>query len=201
VRRVLDEAGLTDVIILVSGDLDEYRVAELVVSGAPIDAFGVGTAMGVGAGSVKHGVSGGALGGVYKLVWYDADEDQHAGADEAPIKVAGVKSTWPGKKQVSRIGNFQGDIIHGEGEPAPSDSRPLLQPAISGGMVIPGALPPLDEIRERAVANLAALPEQYKALEHPAEYPVCFSEHLRAMRQRAIELHKDRIEAAESAAD
>jgi nicotinate phosphoribosyltransferase len=200
VRRVLDEAGLTEVIILVSGDLDEYRVADLVASGAPIDAFGVGTAMGVGAGSVVHGTSGGALGGVYKLVWYDADANEEAGADETPIKVAGVKSTWPGKKQVSRVGKFEGDIIHGEHEPSPPDNRPLLHPAISGGMVLPGALPPLDEIRERAMANLAALPDQYKVLEHPPEYPVTFSDHLRALRQRAIELHDDRVHAAGSPA-
>ena len=28
---------------MVSGDLDEYRIRELVQAGAPIDAFGVGT--------------------------------------------------------------------------------------------------------------------------------------------------------------
>jgi hypothetical protein len=98
------------------------------------------------------------------------------------------------------VGKFEGDIIHGEHEPSSPDSRPLLQPAISGGIVLPGALPPLDEIRERAMANLAALPDQYKVLEHPPEYPVTFSDHLRALRQRAIELHEDRVHAAESPA-
>ena len=35
--------------IFVSGGLDEYDIAELVAAGAPIDAFGVGTRMGVSA--------------------------------------------------------------------------------------------------------------------------------------------------------
>ena len=72
-RQALDEAGVTDVRIVASGDMDEFRIAELEAAGAPIDAYGVGTALAVGAGSIEHGISGGALGGVYKLVWYDAD--------------------------------------------------------------------------------------------------------------------------------
>ncbi|HEY9118754.1 MAG TPA: nicotinate phosphoribosyltransferase, partial [Marinobacter sp.] len=46
-RKMLDEAGLTDIKIMASGGLDEYRIAELHSSGAPIDGFGVGTAIGV----------------------------------------------------------------------------------------------------------------------------------------------------------
>lgn len=192
-RAELDAAGFPDVQILASGDMDEYRVADLVAAGAPIDAYGVGTSMGVGAGSVERGVSGGALGAVYKLVWYDADLDQTADEDEAPIKVAGPKSTWPGKKQVSRIGAFAGDVIHLENEPPPPHSRPLLQPVLRDGNLIPGALPPLYEIRERAMANLAALPEAVKALDHPAAYDVTFSNRLQAMRDRAIALHDDAV--------
>jgi nicotinate phosphoribosyltransferase len=115
-RQVLDEAGLESVQILASGDMDEFRVAELEAAGAPIDAYGVGTALAVGAGSVEHGIPGGALGAVYKLVWYDADASGGAEPDEAPIKVAGTKSTWPGKKQVSRIGDYREDVIHLEDE-------------------------------------------------------------------------------------
>src|SRR5947209_7958241 len=70
VREQLDKAGLTSVRVLASGDLDEWKIAELLQAGAAIDSFGVGTALGSGAGSVEHGVSGGALGAVYKEVWY-----------------------------------------------------------------------------------------------------------------------------------
>jgi nicotinate phosphoribosyltransferase len=68
VRGVLDAAGLPDCRILGSGDLDEYSIADLIAAGAPFDAFGVGTSIGVGAGSVEHDVEGGSLGGVYKNV-------------------------------------------------------------------------------------------------------------------------------------
>ncbi|MEO7652405.1 MAG: nicotinate phosphoribosyltransferase, partial [Bryobacteraceae bacterium] len=42
-RHILDAAGLTDAKIMLSGDLDEYRIADLVAAGVPVDSFGVGT--------------------------------------------------------------------------------------------------------------------------------------------------------------
>ncbi|HZD52360.1 MAG TPA: nicotinate phosphoribosyltransferase, partial [Woeseiaceae bacterium] len=45
-RPRLDEAGMTDVRIFASGGLDEHEIACLVASGAPIDAYGVGTSLG-----------------------------------------------------------------------------------------------------------------------------------------------------------
>jgi nicotinate phosphoribosyltransferase len=188
-REVLDDAGLREVQILASGDMDEYKIGNLVAAGAPIDAYGVGTALAVGAGSVEHGVSGGALGGVYKLVWYDADESGSADASEAPIKVAGPKSTWPGKKQVSRIGMFREDVIHLEDETPLTEGRSLLQPVARDGAILQGALPTLGEIREYATSSLAALPDKYKTIENPAEYPVRTSTRLNEMRQRAMDAH------------
>lgn len=185
-RGLLDEAGLTDVHILASGDLDEFGIAELEAKSSPIDAYGVGTSLGVGAGSLEHGVPGGALGAVYKLVWYDADRDGLASPAEAPIKIAGAKSTWPGRKQVSRRGNFEEDIIHLEDEDPGGDLRPLLQPVVRHGHVIPGGLPTLREIRERALASIAALPEQYKAIIGSPRYPLINSPALLDLREAAI---------------
>ncbi|MBO0518182.1 nicotinate phosphoribosyltransferase, partial [Streptomyces beijiangensis] len=48
-RSILDEAGLSDVRISVSGGLDEYAVDDLVRSGAPIDVYAAGTRVGVSA--------------------------------------------------------------------------------------------------------------------------------------------------------
>jgi nicotinate phosphoribosyltransferase len=194
-RQVLDEAGMADVQIVASGDMDEFRIAELEGAGAPIDAYGVGTALAVGAGSIEHGISGGALGGVYKLVWYDADADETADSTEAPIKVAGPKSTWPGKKQVSRIGVFREDVIHLEDEAPLPEGRSLLEPVLRGGELVPGVLPSLNEIRDRAARNLAALPPEYRAIEHPAGYPVRNSDRLRDMRKRAMEQHGNGVES------
>jgi nicotinate phosphoribosyltransferase len=177
-RAVLDDAGLTEVRILASGDLDEFRIADLVAKDAPIDGFGVGTSLAIGAGSAAHGIEGGALGAVYKLAW---DDDE-----TAPIKVAGDKSTWPGKKQVVRIGDFARDVIQLDDEPVPDDGRVLLQTVVRNGEVVPGALPPIEEIRERAARSLAALPERFRQLHDAPAYPVSHSEPLRRLRDAAV---------------
>ncbi len=181
VRDALDQSGLSDVQILASGDLDEWRIADLLRRGAPLDGFGVGTSLGVGAGSPERGIAGGALGAVYKLVWYDADPTSTG--EEGRIKLAGAKSTWPGKKQVYRVGDFAEDVIQLETEPPPPDAVPLLQPILVDGRVV-AAPPPLAEIRDRAAAALAALPEPHRRLDDPVPYPVRWSDELRALRHQ-----------------
>jgi nicotinate phosphoribosyltransferase len=49
VRAILDDAGHADAKIMISGDLDEYRIRDLLAAGAPIDSFGVGTQLSVSA--------------------------------------------------------------------------------------------------------------------------------------------------------
>ena len=178
VRQALDAAGLHEVRILGSGDLDEFKIAALLEQGAPFDAFGVGTSLGSGAGSVEHGVEGGALGGVYKAVLY---VDEH-GVEHPLVKVAGEKSTWPGKKEVWRIGRFERDVITLAHEPKPAGAERLLKPVVVDGEVVPGSLPPLSEIWELAQQNLKLLPEPYKQLTGAPPYPVVFSEALQQLR-------------------
>lgn len=138
-RRILDEAGLTSAHIFVSGDLNEWRIAEIVAAGAPADAFGVGTELGVVADAP-------ALGGVYKLAEY-------AGTGRA--KQSPAKETLPGRKQVWRRAEGN-DVIVPEGEAVPG-ARPLLERVMTGGRA--GDLPPLAEIRRRCREAVAALPE------------------------------------------
>ena len=180
VRAALDAAGMSEVRVLASGDLDEWRIAELLAAGAPIDGFGVGTSIATAAGSVEQGVEGGALGTVYKLAWLE-------GSASAPIKIAGAKSTWPGKKQIVRVGAFERDIIQLDEEQLPARSRPILIPAMTAGT--PAALPSLADIRERVMANLAALPARYRSSDEPASYPVERSPSLTALRDRTIAGH------------
>lgn len=181
VREQLRASHMEHVRILASGDLDEWAIADLLARGAEIDAFGVGTALGVGAGSVAHGVPGAALGGVYKEVWYvDAD-----GAELPRVKVAGEKTTWPGRKEVFRHPDWAEDVVQLAGEPAPPGYARLLRPVMRQGRIIPGSLPPLGEVWELAQANLHALPERYRALTVAAPYPVRFSDALQAMRAEA----------------
>ena len=185
VRRVLDEAGLHATKVLVSGDIDEFRIADLLAAGAPIAGFGVGGNLAVGLGTVASGTVGGVLGAVYKLAWYEG------GADPARIKLAGGKTTWPGRKLVYRCGEFTEDLIQLDSEPAPAGGRPLLEPAIRDGAIVAG-LAPVQAIQTRALANVQALPERYRALHDPAAYPVRRSEALLELRERASQGHAPR---------
>jgi nicotinate phosphoribosyltransferase len=178
---VLDRAGLHEVKIAASGDLDEFSIQELLEAEAPIDSFGVGTSLGVGAGSVERDIEGAALGGVYKEVFYSDERGPHP-----KLKVAGEKSTWPGVKEVYRVGNFSCDVVQLAAEPKPADSERLLKPVVLGGEIVPGSLPPLSEIWEFAQANLRHMPEQYRQLIAPAPYPVRISEGIRRMREQAF---------------
>ncbi len=166
-----------------SGDLDEYEIADLLERGAQFDAFGVGTALGNGAGSLAHGAEGGALGAVYKEVWY-VDED---GTEHPKVKLAHEKTTWPGRKEVYRHPQWADDIVQLAAEPALRDYTRLLRPVMRAGRVGPGSLPPLSEIWELAQANLHALPERYRALTVKAQYPVRFSAALEALRVETAE--------------
>lgn len=179
-RAVLDEAGLTEARIRASGDLDEFRIAALVADSAPIDGYGVGTSIAVGAGDPERGIPGGALGTVYKEVWSEGS------GDAAKVKAAGDKSTWPGVKQVYRSGVYEGDTIALAEEPPPPDSTALLAPVIRGGELLPGAIPRLPEIIAAAHEHLARLPERYHALEAAPTYPVRFSAALVRLRDEAL---------------
>jgi nicotinate phosphoribosyltransferase len=184
VREQLDKAGLSNVRILASGDLDEWKISELLEAGAAIDSFGVGTSLGSGAGSADLGIAGGALGAVYKEVWY-VDE---TGTEYAKVKIAGIKSTWPGKKEIYRHPHWEEDIIQLAHEPRPDNYQRLLRPVMRNGEMIPGSLPPLSEIRELAQQNLQMLPLQYRVLSPDQAYPVHFSEGLQALRKQATQL-------------
>lgn len=184
VREQLDNAGLETVRVLASNDLDEWKISELVTSGAAIDSFGVGTALGSGAGSAELGIEGGSLGAVYKEVWY-VDE---AGTEYPKVKIAGAKSTWPGKKEVYRHPQWQEDVIQLAHEPRPEGYQRLLRPVMRSGEMIPGSLPPLSEIRELAQQNLHQLPTLYRTLLVAKPYPVLFSEGLQALKKQAIQI-------------
>src|SRR5437764_893510 len=86
IREQLAKAGLHTVRILASGDLDEWKIEDLLKAGAAIDSFGVGTSLGAGIGSAERGIEGGALGGVYKEVWSVDDE----GDEYHKVKTAGA---------------------------------------------------------------------------------------------------------------
>ncbi|GCE12575.1 nicotinate phosphoribosyltransferase [Tengunoibacter tsumagoiensis] len=183
IREQLRNAELDSVRILASGDLDEWKIQDLLQQGAEIDSFGVGSALGHGAGSVERSIEGGSLGTVYKEAWYVDD----AGTEFPKMKIAGMKSTWPGKKEVYRHPHWEEDVIQLSHEPRPDNYLRLLRPVMRGGVVIPGSLPPLSEIRELAQQNLAHLPARYRELTAEQPYPVRFSKGLQTLRKQTAQ--------------
>jgi len=168
VRKILDEKGLDYVSIFASGDLDEFKITELLSQGARIDAFGVGTKMGTSADKPYVDV-------IYKLC-----ETMTADGTYAPImKLSEGKATLPGRKQVYRFkdaeGNFERDVIALADERVEGD--PLLRKVMEKGKLTYN-LPSLEEIRANASANLAKLPEKYKRVKAANEYPVDISKNL-----------------------
>src|SRR6185369_11395052 len=81
VRRILDDNGCPQAQIVASGDLNEYRIAELRAAGAPIDLYGVGT-------DLVTSIDAPSLGGVYKLV-----EIEREGHTSAIAKFSAEKAT------------------------------------------------------------------------------------------------------------
>jgi nicotinate phosphoribosyltransferase len=181
VREQLDKAGLYSVRILASGDLDEWKIQDMLQAGATVDSFGVGTALGSGAGSVERAIEGGSLGTVYKESWYVNE----AGIEHPKLKIAGEKTTWPGKKEIYRHPEWEEDVIQLAHEPRPDNYHRLLKPVMNNGEIVPGSLPPLSEIRELAQHNLELLPKRYRQLTIDKPYPVRFSAGVQSLRQQA----------------
>lgn len=154
-RAKLDQAGLSHVSIFASGNLDEYRIRELLEQGAAIDGFGVGTLMGVSADAPSLDMT-------YKLTSLDGQDC---------IKLSTNKISLPGPKQIFRVmehGHAVRDVIAGKEESLPG--IPLLHTVMKNGERIAPA-PTIAESRETALAELRTLPEEIRELA-PAAYPV-----------------------------
>ncbi len=165
-RTMLDEAGLQGVEIFASGGLDEYKIAELLRAGAPIDGFGVGTAMGVSEDAPSLEIA-------YKLTAY---------AGEGRLKLSPGKASFPGLKQIFRHtgpdGRAAGDTLGLQGESL--EGRPLIECVMRGGART-GRARELNAIRDHAAGELAALPDHIRAIDPAAApYPVEISADLDA---------------------
>jgi nicotinate phosphoribosyltransferase len=164
VRAILDEAGLHDAKIMVSGDLNEYKIRELVRDGAPIDAFGVGTQLATSADAPT-------MGAVYKLV-----EVEICGIKRFTAKYSEDKISLPGAKQVFR--DAARDVIARSGECGKGEA--LLRPVLLGGRLIE-PLPTLEQARARAAQMIAQLPGHLRQLEPGEPWPVIESRELREL--------------------
>jgi nicotinate phosphoribosyltransferase len=176
VRAIFDAGGLGETRIFASGNLDEYRVRDLVAAGAPIDGFGLGT-------SLVTAADAPSLDAVYKLQEY---------AGKPRRKRSASKWTWPGRKQVYRTyderGRLREDVLTLENDALAGE--PLLTPVMRGGKRIT-APETLDAIRARATTQLERVPEALRTLDPAAPpYTVRISPALEALAREADALSR-----------
>jgi len=195
----LDDAGLQEVKIIASNQLDEYIIKSLIDQGAKLDVFGVGT-------SLITGQWDGALDGVYKLSLIN---------DRPTIKLSEdvYKLTLPGKKKIIRYlnGNDQfyadgilladedpehiGTIFHPQYSDKKSQVQELKKEVIASRVFENGKV----LVREKTVAEtsdyrkyrVSQLSEEHKRFEFPHIYKVGLSDKLIKMRDRLVtDIHK-----------
>lgn len=169
VRKILDDAGHEKTKIVVSGDMDEYKIEELLAAGAPVDSFGVGTQLGTSGDEPW-------LGGVYKLV----------AEDSVPkIKLSTGKMTLPGVKQVFRQttgAGYDHDVIGLHDEDLEGAS--LLRPVMDEGRRTMDA-EPLDAARRRCRETLDRFPAALRSLHERREYDIRRSDRLEELVSQA----------------
>src|SRR5712692_1087251 len=176
-RGLLDQARLKDVRIFASGGLDEVSIDQLVRDGALIDAFGVGTRMGV---SADHPY----LDTAYKLVCYEG---------RPVMKLSRGKVSEPGRKQVFRRSRPFGDLIGLDDEDIPPGRERLLEPVmLRGARRGPGSS--IAQAKARFAADLAHLPVAARNINAPQAPAARSTAALRAMssetRRRLVAGHK-----------
>jgi len=195
-RKMLDQAGLTQVKIFASNQIDEYIISSLKDQGAPIDGFGVGTALATGKGA-------GALDGVYKLSVIQ---------DKPTLKISDnkSKSTLPGKKSVYRFSDGDGYFlfdaialedeqsvqrIHHPFEPEKQTTigqekrEKLTQRVMKQGQLV-GEPHNAYEIAEFTKERLGRLPAEHKRFVYPHTYHVGISDDLLRLRDQLKERRK-----------
>ncbi len=190
-RRKLDEAGLNYVKIMVSNQLDEYVIRSLQEQHAPVDGFGVGTALVTGKGD-------GSLDGVYKL-------SQIAGNPTMKLSDNISKMTLPGIKNLIRYKNpenglFQADGIelmnikvpdviyhplHQEMNSKVSQLNPesIINKVVEKGKII-DPRKTAGEIAAYVRTRLGLFPDEIKRFENPHIYKVGIGKELMDLRNK-----------------
>ncbi len=196
-RKMLDDAGLQNVKIAVSNQLDEFVIKSLLEQQAPIDVFGVGTSLVIGSPDA-------ALDGVYKLALLD-------GKPSLKLSENLGKVTLPHKKQVYRISDSHGNWIGADAIALDEEhdfhkithpfdvlkslsvkncqKEPLLVKVMENGkrMEKPRTL---EEIASFGIERLKKLSPEYKRFDNPHIYKVGISDKLMKERDILIETIK-----------
>lgn len=197
-RKMLDEAGLRNVKIAASNQLDEYVIKALQEQKAPIDLYGVGT-------SLVTGEPDACLDGVYKLAYSQ---------DKPRIKLSETidKITLPHRKQVYRMqdgdGNWLGadaitlaeeTVVHRMNDPFDPyrtldlgnyTGESLLFRVMANGKRVEEKKG-LQEISNYAKERIGMLPDEYKRFANPHIYKVGISDKLKHEREKLIKEYKN----------
>ena len=197
-RKMLDEAGLPEVKICVSGDLDERLINSLIQQGAKIDSWGIGTKL-----ITSEDLP--SLGGVYKLSAVLGEDGQTTPKIKLSDNTA--KITNPGFKKLYRLydrenGMTIADLITLHEEEV-DDTKPLVifdpvetwkqlevqnfkaeplqQTIVKEGKLV-YAFPHVKEVQAYSKAQLAKFWEEYLRLDVPQLYKVDLSKKLHALK-------------------
>lgn len=205
-RRLLDDAGLPDALVVASNDLDEHVISSLKDQGSCVQVWGVGTRLATCSDQP-------ALGGVYKL---GAIKREGEPGFKRTLKLSeeSAKVSVPGVLQVRRFkspsdGRFVADMVWDEllGVPGSDgsgleivdpvdpirrrtlgddlESEDLLVPLIRDG-ALAGEQPTLPEIQERTRAQLKALDPSVRRFLNPHRYPAGLERRLADLRTRMM---------------
>jgi nicotinate phosphoribosyltransferase len=199
-RKLLDEAGLPNVRIVASNDLDEQLVTSLKLEGARIDTWGIGT-------KLVTAYDQPALGGVYKLA---AMRKADGSGWDYTVKISEqlAKTSIPGILQVRRFfgpdGKPVADMLYNTAEPLPqeltivdpldptrrrpvksTEYRELLEPVFRQGTRVL-ELPTLAESRTKARQEVTSLDPSIRRFLNPHTYPVGLERGLHEFRTQLI---------------
>jgi len=184
-RKILDDAGFPQAVIVASNDLDEHIITSLKEQGATINVWGVGT-------KLVTAYDQPALGGVYKLGAVRGRDGRWNYKVKLSEQTAKISN--PGIHQVRRFRSGKEFIADGiydveRGAPpnftvvdpldptrrkhlAPGTAfEDLLVPVFKSGRQV-YASPPLAEIRRRTQSQLALFHSGVKRFVNPHQYPV-----------------------------
>lgn len=168
-RQLLDQAGLEQALVVVSGSLDEYAIERLLAQGAKVDLFAVGTKMGSSADAPYLDLA-------YKLVNYDG---------RPTLKLSAGKMSWVNPKQLWRQldkdGRISHDLLGLRDDEQPG--APLLVPAMKDGRRL-APNPNWREARQRFQEDVARLPPACLPLRAPGRVPLEITPGLRQLQQR-----------------
>jgi nicotinate phosphoribosyltransferase len=182
-RQMLDHDALRYVKIVVSNELDEYVISEIIAQGGKVDMWGVGTNL-----VTASGDGGCALGGIYKMV-------EHNGKPKIKLSANPEKMTNPGLKRVFRFYNaddlMDADALADHSENLTTEGVLIVDPnnplrrkklnsqrrvellntVVKSGEIV-YEFPSPERIREHRREQLAHLHESHKRLHNPHEYKV-----------------------------